>query len=78
MQTSCSFRAKLKQLETLEDSEISADFVKEVHGFLKFVYANCPVKKIETGQTINGTSESFALFSNFRNHTKMNEETSPR
>ena len=76
MQTSCSFRTKLKQLETLEDSEISEDFVKEVQGFLKFVYAHCPVKKLETGQTINGASKSFLLFSNYRNHTKMNDKTS--
>ena len=47
MQTSCSFRAKLKQLETLEDSEISEDFVKEVQEFLSLFMPNAQSRNLK-------------------------------
>ena len=50
-------RKKLKHLEKLGDRELSPDFVEEVREFLNFVYAKCPVKKLETGQQLNGRSK---------------------
>ncbi len=50
-------RRKLQELERCKDTELSEDFVEEVKAFLAYCYANCPVKKLETGQEINGRSE---------------------
>ena len=55
-------RKKLKHLEKLGDSELSPDFVEEVREFLQFVYAKCPVKKLETGQQLNGRSKWSCIF----------------
>lgn len=50
-------RSKLQVLETVDDSELSMDFVEEVSAFLDYVYTKCPVKTLENGQEINGRSK---------------------
>ncbi len=48
---------KMQQLEKCSDEDLSEDFVEQVGEFLQYVYTNCPTKKLETGQEINGRSK---------------------
>ena len=46
----------MQQLEKCSDADLSEDFVEAVNQFIAYVYDECPTKKLETGQEINGRS----------------------
>ena len=58
---------KLRELETLPDSALSEDFVKEMSEFVSFVNKEGPVKKLDHGQVFNGRS-MFIMFYSFIVH----------
>ena len=51
-------RHKLWELDGLPDEELSPEFVEEMTTLIDFIFTQAPVKKIETGEQINGRSES--------------------
>ncbi len=54
-------RSKLVQLDTIDDSELSEDFLEDSSAFCNFVFTEAPVKKFETGREINGRSKCIDL-----------------
>ena len=50
-------RETLRDLEKLPDTNISQLFVEETQNFLNFIFQEAPIKKLETGQALNGRSE---------------------
>ncbi|XP_043856556.1 guanylate-binding protein 1-like isoform X2 [Dromiciops gliroides] len=47
-------RKKLSQLETLHDSELDPEFVKQVENFCSYIFKHSNVKTLQGGITVNG------------------------